>query len=132
MTHMTTIERPAVIERADLIARMHECLNGIVDPCSITAGAPAGLVDMGLVGRAELEDRDEGGVRAVIAIGITHPFCMMAGVFLNEVRTRIGGLDGIDEVAVSLDSDTVWTPDRMTADYRARLDAARAARRIPN
>ncbi|WP_082594352.1 metal-sulfur cluster assembly factor [Sphingomonas sp. Root710] len=124
MTHMTKIEGPALIDA------VRECLNGIVDPCSITTGAPAGLVDMGLVVKAELEARDEGGLRAVVEIGITHPFCMMAGVFLNEVRQRVGALDGIEEVAVSLDSDTVWTPDQMTADYRARLDAARAARQI--
>ena len=126
MNHMTTIERPVLIDEIRI------CLNGIVDPCSITAGAPAGLVDMGLVSKAEIEPRDEGGLRAVIEIGITHPFCMMAGVFLNEVRQRVGALDGIEEVVVSLDSDTVWTPALMTEDYRARLANVRTAKQIDN
>jgi metal-sulfur cluster biosynthetic enzyme len=126
MNQMTAIERPALMDE------VRECLNGIVDPCSITAGAPAGLVDMGLVSKTAFEPRGEGGLRAVIEIGITHPFCMMAGVFLNEVRKRIGAIDGIEEVLVSLDSDTVWTPELMTEDYRARLADIRTAKQIKN
>lgn len=126
-----TVTTPALVADRDLADRINECLNAIVDPCSITAGAPAGLVDMGLVMKSEIEPRDEGGLRAVIEIGITHPFCMMAGVFLNEVRQRVGAIDGIAEVAVTLDSNTVWTPDLMSAPYRAKLDAVRAAKRIP-
>jgi metal-sulfur cluster biosynthetic enzyme len=126
MNQMTTIERPTLMDE------VRECLNGIVDPCSITAGAPAGLVDMGLVSKTAFEPRDQGGLRAVIEIGITHPFCMMAGVFLNEVRKRIGAIDGIEEVVVSLDSDTVWTPELMTEDYRARLADIRTAKQIKN
>jgi metal-sulfur cluster biosynthetic enzyme len=126
-----TVTTPALVADQDLADRIGDCLNAIVDPCSITAGAPAGLVDMGLVMKSEIEPRDEGGLRAVIAIGITHPFCMMAGVFLNEVRQRVGAIEGIEEVAVTLDSDTVWTPALMSDAYRAKLDAVRAAKRIP-
>ena len=121
----------AVDERAISLAdAVHACPNGIVDPCSVTAGAPAGLVDMGLVRHVSLDGAGAGKCRAVIKIAITHPFCMMAGVFLHEVRKRVGAIDGIGEVDVSLDLVTLWTPELMTEDYRARLARVREAKRI--
>jgi len=114
-----------------LVDRVRTCLNEVIDPCSVTAGAPAGLVDMGLVRTLEVARRDDGRTEAVVAIGITHPFCMMAGVFLNEVRKRLAEIDGLDHAEVSLDSDTMWTPEQMTPAYRERLSGARRTRGIP-
>lgn len=119
-----------VLEAVALLEEVRERLNGIIDPCSITAGAPAGLVDMGLVRDLRLEPDGQGGQRAVVAIGITHPFCMMAGVFLNEVRKRVILIEGVDDVEVCLDSDTIWTPELMTQAYRDRLETARQAKGV--
>ena len=99
-------------------------LNEIVDPCSVTAGAAAGLVDMGLVRSVEFQTLPSGGFRALVQISITHPFCMMAGVFLNEVRARLLTIAGIEEVDATVDGDTMWTPQLMTAEYRLRLREA--------
>ncbi len=123
MTRETDIQREA------LETAVRDCLNTIVDPCSIAASAPAGLVDMGMVSALTIEDLRGGAHRAVIQIGITHPFCMMAGVFLNEVRQRVPQIAGIAEVEVSLDNETLWTPDRMTPAYRDRLAAVRSPKK---
>jgi metal-sulfur cluster biosynthetic enzyme len=98
-------------------------LNQIIDPCSIAAGAQAGLVDLGLVRSIEFEDLGSGRYKAVVQIIITHPFCMMAGVFLNEVRKRLIEIDGIAEVEATLDAETMWTPELMTPEYRRLLQA---------
>jgi len=125
MTAAGTTEQDALLDR------VRTCLNEVIDPCSVTAGAPAGLVDMGLVRTLQVARREDGRTEAVVAIGITHPFCMMAGVFLNEVRKRLAEIEGLDHAEVSLDSETMWTPAEMTETYRQRLEATRRARGIP-
>ena len=100
-------------------------LNAIIDPCSVSARAPAGLVDMGLVRQVTLQPLSHGGYRAVVRISVTHPFCVLAGVFLNEVNKRLRALPQIHEVDAGLDSSTVWKPALMTAEYRARLAVVR-------
>jgi metal-sulfur cluster biosynthetic enzyme len=103
-------------------------LNAIVDPCSIAAGAPAGLLDMGLVREATLHPLVSGGYRVCVRISVTHPFCIIAGVFLSEVEKRLRALPSIVEVDASIDSTTLWRPELMSADYRARLAAVREGR----
>lgn len=105
-------------------------LNAIIDPCSQTAGAPAGLIDMGLVRESVMEPLQQGGYRARVKLSITHPFCLMAGVFLNEVEKRLRELPEVRELDVSMDTETLWTPQLMTQEYRVRLEAVRKARRI--
>ena len=49
-------------------------LNDVVDPCSVVAGAPAGLADMGLVRLVQIERGSSGSIRLVVKVGVTHPF----------------------------------------------------------
>ena len=111
-----------MIAEADIRA----VLNEIVDPCSAAAGNAAGLGDMGLIREVRL-DREGAGTNVFVSIGVTHPMCLMAGVFLNEARTRLGKIRGVGKLTVELDSGHVWTPDDLSPDYRARLEAARSA-----
>jgi metal-sulfur cluster biosynthetic enzyme len=112
-----------------VIERMKQQLNAIIDPCSVTAGAPAGLIDMGLVRETRVEPMEGGGLRAHVRICVTHPFCLMAAVFINEVRNRLGALPDLAEIDVTMDSSTLWTPELMSREYRVRLDSIRRARR---
>jgi metal-sulfur cluster biosynthetic enzyme len=54
----------------------------------------------------------------------------MAGVFLNEVEKRLRELPEVRELDVSMDTETLWTPQLMTQEYRVRLETVRKARRI--
>jgi len=103
-------------------------LNEVVDPCSIAAGAPAGLADMGLVSSVQIERGSNGSIRLVVKVGVTHPFCMMAAVFLNEAKTRVSAIPGVDEVEVSLEGDLLWTPKLMSSEYKERLEKVRQGR----
>lgn len=119
---MTAVAAGSAIDEPRLSARAWSLLNDIIDPCSIQAGAPAGLVDLGLVRSVSFTPTAEGGWGVEVTITITHPFCMMAGVFINEIRKRLIQIDGIDAVEATLDSSTMWTPQLMTPAYRERLD----------
>src|SRR5580658_3646622 len=96
---MTTEIRSAAgsLEAAPLDPTLAVILNEIIDPCSAAAGVPAGLVDMGLVREATLTSLPDGGCRATVRISVTHPFCLMAAVFLGDVEKRVRLLPEVRE-----------------------------------
>jgi metal-sulfur cluster biosynthetic enzyme len=103
-------------------------LEAIIDPCSRAAGAPAGLVSMGLVGKIEIEPAEQGAdVR--VTLYITEPGCMMGALFQLTAQKQLASLPGIASATVDMDYGHVWTPEEMTLDYRARLSRYRAAQR---
>jgi metal-sulfur cluster biosynthetic enzyme len=104
-------------------------LNEIIDPCSRAAGAPASLIDMGLVRALETETAADGSVTVRVCIGITEPGCLMGGPFVVEARRRLAAIDGVGSLDVSMDHQMDWTPADMTPAYRDRLESVRAARR---
>lgn len=103
-------------------------LNQIIDPCSRTSGAPAGLDDMGLVQDVTVL-LTENGWRVSLVLAVTSPMCLMSGVFLAEARARLAALPGVAEVEVRLDHTQIWSPDKLSSDYRNRLASVRNARR---
>lgn len=109
-------------------ARVRGVLNGIIDPCSITAGVPAGMDDMGLISDIRVRD-DAGGQRVSVTFGLTDPTCMLLGAFANEARERLADLPGVTGVDVVLDHEMEWTPDRLAPHYQQRLTEHRAATR---
>lgn len=109
--------------RDDVLA----ALNEIRDPCSCSAGVPAGLVDMGLVRDVGLTASQD-GTRVRVKIGVTEPSCLMIAPFANEARKRLRALPGVAEVEVELAHELNWSPADMTPEYRERLRAHRAHR----
>lgn len=100
-------------------------LNEIIDPCSIATALPAGLGDMGLIRSLEIETTDAGALRCRVELCVTHAFCMMSAVFVNEVEKRLRQVPELAEIDVTLDCRTVWTEDLMSPTYRERLEDQR-------
>jgi metal-sulfur cluster biosynthetic enzyme len=111
------------VTAADIRAQLNE----IIDPCSIAAGAPAGLVEMGLVRDVTLREGPEGAVVRV-RIGLTEPGCMMGASFVVHARESLERLPDVDRVDVELEHDCDWTPRDLDPRYARRLQAARAQR----
>ncbi|MER5183722.1 iron-sulfur cluster assembly protein [Streptomyces sp. NPDC002896] len=107
-------------------AQVRAALNEILDPCSITAGVPAGLDDMGLVSDIHVQDDGAGGQRVAVSVGVTEPSCVLIGSFANEAQARLTALPGVSAVDVRLADDFDWTPDRLAPHYRQRLAEHRA------
>lgn len=102
-------------------------LNEILDPCSVAAGAPAGIDEMGLV-RALSVNEAPGGVAIEVRIGVTEPGCMMGASFAIKARRQLAALDGVVAVDVQLDHQADWEPGDIDPAYAKRLAAIRAAR----
>lgn len=114
------------IDRAELLTAIKDTIDKIVDPCSVAAGAPAGLVAMGLVRDIDLEDRAD-GTHVSIDMCITEPGCMMASIFELTVHREVLELAGVSAVHVAVDHGFVWDPSLMAPEYRTRLEQARAS-----
>jgi metal-sulfur cluster biosynthetic enzyme len=104
-------------------------LDTIVDPCSVIAGAPGGLDEMGLVRAVEIIETP-GGAQVDVTIGVTEPTCLMGAVFLRDAEAALRSLPGVAAVAVHLDPTLRYDVSMQQPDYAARLRAARQRRNV--
>lgn len=91
-------------------AAVRAALNAVYDPCSVAAGRPLGLVDMGLALGWTL---DAGTLRLTFCT--TSGECMIAPHFIEAARDRLCGLAGVARVEIDIDHAFIWTPDRMAS-----------------
>lgn len=74
------------------------------------------LVVLGLVYDIEVD-----GASVEATISLTSPMCPVAGQIVEDARTAILGVDGVDEAEVHLTFDPPWTPERMSPLIRSSL-----------
>ncbi|RUZ71657.1 hypothetical protein EN943_33015 [Mesorhizobium sp. M7A.F.Ca.US.006.01.1.1] len=111
-------------ELRDLIART---LEGILDPCSMAAGAPAGLVSMGLVGPVDVTPAlgsNKADVR--VTLFVTEPGCMVSALFQITAKEKLEKIEEIASADVRVDHGHLWDPSQMTKEYRERLGKYRS------
>lgn len=100
-------------------------LNRVLDPCSVGAGVPIGLVDMGLI-----ESLDISGNEVEVAISPTSTSCILVAVFASQAEVEIGGIPWVEKVVVSIVAgERPWTEDRMSPVALRRLEDVRHQRR---
>ena len=75
------------------------------------------LVVLGLIYDVEIDD--EANVHAIISL--TSPMCPVAGEIVENVKTAIEGVDGVESAEVELTFDPPWTPERISPLIRASL-----------
>ena len=54
-------------------------------------------------------------------ISLTSPFCPVAGSILEEAKSAIEGVEGVESAEVELTFDPPWTPDRIDPLIRSSL-----------
>jgi metal-sulfur cluster biosynthetic enzyme len=97
-------------------------LNAIIDACSVAAGFPIGLVDMGIARVLSIEDE-----RVTVRLTPTFGGCLFVGVFSGEIEKRLLELEWCSEVRVdAVEFDGVWTEDKISGPARERLERRRA------
>jgi metal-sulfur cluster biosynthetic enzyme len=74
------------------------------------------LMVLGLVYDIEIVDTH---VKA--RISLTSPFCPVAGTILDEAKTAIESVEGVESAEVELTFDPPWTPERIDPLIRASL-----------
>jgi metal-sulfur cluster biosynthetic enzyme len=93
------------VTRQSLLQRLGE----IVDPCSVQANRTMDIVTMGLVGELVID-----GSRVTLTLVLTEPACWFSRDLMAFAEAKIRSVPGVDDVEVRLDSETIWTPDRVS------------------
>jgi metal-sulfur cluster biosynthetic enzyme len=103
--------------------QVRAALNAIVDPCSVIAGTPIGLDEMGLVRQVTIRDH-----HVDVVIGVTEPMCLMGITFLRDARAVLGHLGGVESFDVRFDHDLRWNESMMSPQAQISLGKKRARR----
>jgi metal-sulfur cluster biosynthetic enzyme len=74
------------------------------------------LVVLGLIYEIDVQETH---VKAKISL--TSPFCPVAGQIVDDARTAIEGVDGVESAEVELTFTPQWTPERIDPIIRASL-----------
>jgi metal-sulfur cluster biosynthetic enzyme len=75
------------------------------------------LVVLGLV--YDIDVAEDGAVK--VTISLTSPGCPVAGQIVEDARTAVLGVEGVDKADVELTFDPPWTPDRISPLIRSSL-----------
>jgi len=75
------------------------------------------LVVLGLV--YDIEIRDEKNAHVIMSL--TSPLCPVAGQIVEDAKTAVLGVDGVEEADVELTFDPPWTPERISPLIRSSL-----------
>lgn len=94
----------AAVTRDAILAKLGE----IDDPCSVAANRTMDIVTMGLVGELSIE-----GGHVSLSLVLTEPVCWYSGDLIAFATAKVRQVEGVESVEVSLDTQTIWTPDRM-------------------
>ncbi len=90
---------------------------------------PVNIVDLGLIYRVDLApDPDAPGVvprqKVAIDITMTTQNCPAHTLILEQVRNRLGGVQGLSATEVHLVWEPAWTPDRISPGAQKKLGIA--------
>lgn len=106
--------------------RVMEGLEDVIDPCSVTAGAPLSVVDMGLIN--DLVVGEDGVVR--VSMRATSAMCTMIAGIMKVAEERLALVEGVARVEIKLCSGAIWTEADMTERGRRTLQARRERSRV--
>lgn len=98
---------------------VEEALGRVHDPCSVAAGRPKSLIEMGLV----LGWTWTGPGRLHVDLCVTFAGCTMAPHFVEAARQELLAMEGVAEVELEVDTNFFWTPERMAPDAEPRRGA---------
>jgi metal-sulfur cluster biosynthetic enzyme len=96
-----------------MIDRLWSALSEVEDP-----EIPVSVVDMGLIVSLDYSASDKA---ARLQITYTAMGCPAMDMIQDDIRARLLREDGVEQVAIEVVWDPVWTPARLGRDARARL-----------
>jgi probable FeS assembly SUF system protein SufT len=97
------------------VSKVWDELRTVYDP-----EIPASIVDLGLVYDVGSEPGEQ-GAKVRIAMTLTAPGCGVGPVLVEDVRSKVSTLPGVEEVDVQLVFDPPWDQSRMSESAKLML-----------
>ena len=98
----------AEVLKEQVIAAIRECYDPEI---------PVNVYELGLI--YDVDVSAAGKVDLVMTL--TTPHCPVAEILPDQVKTRVGEVDGVDEVSLELTWEPPWTPEMMSEAARLEL-----------
>lgn len=99
-------------EKVKLEERIVEVLKTVYDP-----EIPVDIYNLGLIYRIDLND----DATLDVDMTLTAPNCPAADFIAEDVRLKLGGIDGISEARVNLVFEPEWDKDMMSEEAKLEL-----------
>ncbi|HOF21459.1 MAG TPA: iron-sulfur cluster assembly protein [Bacteroidales bacterium] len=99
-------------QQIDVESRIIDSLRTVYDP-----EIPANVYDLGLIYEIRVDD----GAVAHIRMTLTNPNCPVADHLLEEVREKVGKVEGIEKVDLKLTFMPPWDPDMLSDEVKLEL-----------
>lgn len=90
---------------------IRKALRGVKDP-----ELNLDLVVLGLIYDVQVQDS-----HVDVTMSLTSPMCPVAGEIVEQARSAVQGVEGVDSADVHLTFEPQWSPDRMDPIVRASL-----------
>lgn len=110
MSGQSTMSTAGGVRADEILA----ALENAVDPCSVAAGRPMNIVEMGLVDAVDIDDAGQ----VTISLSLTSPSCMMLGQIMDQIDKYVAPVLGGQRPKLTFDDGMNWTPDRISGAAR--------------
>lgn len=97
------------LEKEEAVLRM---LKTVFDP-----EIPVNIYDLGLIYKIDFQ----GGGVCAIEMTLTAPNCPAADFLVEDIRQKVGSVDGIERVDVNIVFEPEWTKDMMSEEAKLEL-----------
>ncbi len=97
------------LEKEEQIVQM---LHTVYDP-----EIPVDVYELGLIYSIEIQDEH----KAVIEMTLTAPSCPAADFLVEDIRQKVGSIEGIDDVDVRIVFEPEWNKDMMSEEAKMQL-----------
>ncbi len=96
------------LEKEEEVLRM---IKTVYDP-----EIPVNVYDLGLIYKIDIQ-----GNTCTIDMTLTAPGCPAADFLTEDIKQKVGSVDGIDEVNINIVFEPEWTKDRMSEEAKLEL-----------
>lgn len=100
------------MEKIELEEKIIEMIKTVYDP-----EIPVNVYDLGLIYRIELKEDNS----VDIDMTLTAPNCPAADFMMEDVRIKVGSIEGITAVNLNLVFEPEWSQDLMTEEAKLEL-----------
>ena len=100
-------------------------LNKIQDPCSLSQAFGIGMVDMGLVVDVSVTPTVDDQHDVAVQLRVTFPGCTFVPFFEQAVHRVLEPRSDVRAISVGWGAHGTWSPDQMSEEVKAKLEARR-------
>lgn len=100
---------------------IRQAISKVYDPCSVNAGFPINVIDMGLILGWAISSNGHVDIR----MRLTSPGCTLAPSFMHRIEEAVRTVECVSSVVVSVDGLMLWSESDVDVQSRRNLNEIR-------